>query len=159
MSNAEIASDVMAAGNYSYRARCNAGDGYMLIGDAFAFVDPVFSSGVLLAMTSGADGADVAHAWLNDKRAGLHRARLAERRMRHGMDRLNWLIYRINDPVLRYLLMNPSNRLHVRDGLVSVLAGNLESDAATFLPLLAFRTLFWLLSLARRAGFGPAMAT
>ena len=58
------------------------------------------------------------------------------------MDRLNWLIYRINDPVLRHLLMNPSNRLRMRDGLVSVLAGNLESDAATFLPLLAFRTAF-----------------
>ena len=31
---------------------CNAVDGYLMIGDAFAFLDPVFSSGVLLAMAS-----------------------------------------------------------------------------------------------------------
>ena len=42
----------MTAGNYSYRARTAWGDGYLLIGDAFGFIDPVFSSGVMLAMTS-----------------------------------------------------------------------------------------------------------
>ena len=37
-----------------------------MIGDAFAFVDPVFSSGVMLAMTAGELGADVANTWLDD---------------------------------------------------------------------------------------------
>lgn len=48
---------------FSYRARYCAGDGLVLAGDAFAFLDPVFSSGVFLALKSGelaADAIDVA---------------------------------------------------------------------------------------------------
>ena len=58
MQEAEMASEVMTAGNYSYRARASWGEGYMMIGDAFAFIDPVFSSGVMLAMTAGELGAE-----------------------------------------------------------------------------------------------------
>jgi flavin-dependent dehydrogenase len=36
-----------------------SGDGFLLIGDAYAFVDPVFSSGVYLAMQSATKGADL----------------------------------------------------------------------------------------------------
>ena len=51
MTLAELASEVITTGNYSYCARSACGEGYFMIGDAFAFIDPVFSSGVLLAMT------------------------------------------------------------------------------------------------------------
>ena len=51
-------------GDYCYRARHCASDGLLLIGDAFAFLDPVFSSGVLLALKSGEFGADAADAAL-----------------------------------------------------------------------------------------------
>jgi flavin-dependent dehydrogenase len=159
MRDAQMVSEVMTAGNYSYRARRGVGENYMLIGDAYGFVDPVFSSGVLLAMTSGSYGAEVAETWLEDQRAGARRAREVERRLRAAMDRLNWLIYRINDPVLRHMLLSPTNRFRMRDGLVSVLAGNIEQSMSTFLPVLAFRTTWRILSLARRAGIGPAMAT
>ena len=40
-------------GEYSYRSRHCAADGLVLVGDAFAFLDPVFSSGVFLALRSG----------------------------------------------------------------------------------------------------------
>ena len=40
-------------GEYSYRSRYCAADGLILVGDAFAFLDPVFSSGVFLALRSG----------------------------------------------------------------------------------------------------------
>jgi flavin-dependent dehydrogenase len=43
---------------YSYRARQAAGDGWALVGDAFGFLDPLYSSGVLLALVSGARAAD-----------------------------------------------------------------------------------------------------
>jgi len=43
----------------------------------------------------------------------------------HAMQRVSWLIYRINTPALRHLLMGPKNALRMRDGLVSLLAGNL----------------------------------
>ena len=119
----------MTAGNYSYRANVSWGEGYMMIGDAFAFVDPVFSSGVMLAMTAGELGADVANTWLDDPAAGRKLARQSERQLCRTMDRLSWLIYRINSPVLRGMLMAPRNCFRMRDGLVSVLAGNLDDRA------------------------------
>jgi flavin-dependent dehydrogenase len=44
--------------DYSYRATANAGDGWVMIGDAYAFLDPLYSSGVLLALRSGEMAAD-----------------------------------------------------------------------------------------------------
>lgn len=51
-------------GDYSYRSRYCAADGLLLAGDAFAFLDPVFSSGVFLALRSGEMAADAADAAL-----------------------------------------------------------------------------------------------
>jgi flavin-dependent dehydrogenase len=53
-------------GEYSYRSRHCAADGIVLAGDAFAFLDPVFSSGVMLALRSGELAADAADAALTD---------------------------------------------------------------------------------------------
>jgi flavin-dependent dehydrogenase len=152
MRAAELASEVMAAGNYSYRARPSWGQGYMMIGDAFAFVDPVFSSGVMLAMTAGELGADVADAWLDDPATGRRLAQRSERQLCRTMDRLSWLIYRINTPVLRNMLMSPNNSFRMRDGLVSVLAGNLEDRPEFRAPILAFRIAYYLLSMLDRLG-------
>ena len=54
-------------GEYSYRSQFCAADGLLLAGDAFAFLDPVFSSGVLLALRSGELAADAADAALKDR--------------------------------------------------------------------------------------------
>jgi flavin-dependent dehydrogenase len=53
-------------GEYSYRSRYCAADGLILAGDAFAFLDPVFSSGVCLALRSGELAGDAADAALAD---------------------------------------------------------------------------------------------
>jgi flavin-dependent dehydrogenase len=47
-----------ATKDYSYRSKQVAGDGWVLIGDAFGFLDPLYSSGVLLALKSGQLAAD-----------------------------------------------------------------------------------------------------
>jgi flavin-dependent dehydrogenase len=47
-----------ATKDYSYRSREVAGDGWVLVGDAFGFLDPLYSSGVLLALKSGEMAAD-----------------------------------------------------------------------------------------------------
>jgi flavin-dependent dehydrogenase len=152
MRRAELVSAVTTTGNYSYRASSAWGDGYLMIGDAFGFIDPVFSSGVMLAMTGAVLGADVAAAWLDDPRAARALARRSQAQMCRAMDSIGWLIYRINTPVLREMFMRPNNRLRMRDGLVSVLAGNLHSLPGSRLPLLAFRTAYYLLSFARLFG-------
>ncbi len=157
MRAAELVSEVTATGNYSYRSSAAWGEGWMLIGDAFGFLDPVFSSGVLLAMASAEMGAAVADAWLDDPAAGRALARRSERRLRRSMDELSWLIRRINDPVLRHMFLHPTNRFRMRDGLVSVLAGHFLYERPGYgLPLAAFKAAFYLLSGARRMGLGMA---
>ena len=78
LANAQLIGTATATGNYSYQAERMSGKNYILLGDAFTFIDPVFSSGVLLAMTAGEIGAEVAIRWLEDPKAGLSMARKAE---------------------------------------------------------------------------------
>ena len=52
------------AKEYSYRSRQVAGDGWVLVGDALGFLDPLYSSGILLALKSGALAADAIHSGL-----------------------------------------------------------------------------------------------
>lgn len=55
-------SPVHVLSDFSYNAKVCAGDGWVLIGDAFTFLDPMYSSGVLLALKSGELAADAIHA-------------------------------------------------------------------------------------------------
>ncbi len=56
--NARRASGYFATKDYSYRATTVAGDGWVLVGDAWGFLDPLYSSGLLLALRSGEMAAD-----------------------------------------------------------------------------------------------------
>lgn len=58
LSQGEQFGEYWVTGEYSYRSRYCADDGLLLVGDAFAFLDPVFSSGVFLALKSGEMAAD-----------------------------------------------------------------------------------------------------
>ena len=150
LAGATRCSKVTATGNYSYRAARSWDENICLIGDAFAFVDPMFSSGVLMAMTAGELGAGTADAWLDDPARGRVMARRAERRLAGAIDRISWLIYRINDPVMRGLFLSPRNTLRMRDGLVSLLAGNLDRDLRGALPVLAFKCVYRVAQAAER---------
>ena len=152
MRDAELISEVVSTGNFSYDAATSWGEGWMMIGDAFAFLDPVFSSGVLLAMTSAERGAEVADAWLEDPARARALARRMERDMRQAMARIAWLIYRINTPALRLLFMAPRNLFRMRDGLVSLLAGNLRGSWRSVLPVLAFKSIYYVTTALLRLG-------
>ena len=56
LAQAELVSKVEATGNFSYISKRCHGANYLMLGDAYAFIDPVFSSGVWLAMHSGRGG-------------------------------------------------------------------------------------------------------
>jgi flavin-dependent dehydrogenase len=58
IATAERTGPFRAAKEYSYRSREVAGDGWVLVGDAFGFLDPLYSSGILLALKSAACAAD-----------------------------------------------------------------------------------------------------
>ncbi|MBA4030656.1 MAG: NAD(P)/FAD-dependent oxidoreductase [Planctomyces sp.] len=61
---AERCDQFRAAKEYSYRAKQAAGNGWVLVGDAYGFLDPLYSSGVLLAVKSGSLAADAVHQGL-----------------------------------------------------------------------------------------------
>src|SRR5262249_38982321 len=81
-----------AAKEYSYRSRKAAGDGWVLAGDAFGFLDPLYSSGVLLALTSGSMAADAVVDGL--ARGDTSAAQLGrwEAEFTRGMDRMRRLV-------------------------------------------------------------------
>ena len=58
MAKATRVTGYFATRDYSYRAKEVAGNGWVLVGDAFGFLDPLYSSGVLLALKSGEMAAD-----------------------------------------------------------------------------------------------------
>jgi flavin-dependent dehydrogenase len=58
MDNAQRCGPVHVLSDFSYRATRCAGDGWVLVGDAFGFLDPMYSSGVFLALKSGEGAAD-----------------------------------------------------------------------------------------------------
>src|SRR5688572_18642484 len=58
IANARRVTGHFATKDYSYRSKQVAGDGWVLVGDAFGFLDPLYSSGVLLALRSGEQAAD-----------------------------------------------------------------------------------------------------
>ncbi|SHJ87531.1 hypothetical protein SAMN02745194_03611 [Roseomonas rosea] len=159
--NAEIVSDIYSTANYSYRATSGSGEGYLMIGDAFGFVDPMFSTGVLMAMTAGELGAEAADRWLRDPLRGAAACRAVNKELARAMDRIGWLIYRINDPVMRSLFMSPKNTLWMRDGIINMLAGNLAGgrfgDPRAIVPILSFKAVYHVMSWLHRHGMGPEM--
>jgi flavin-dependent dehydrogenase len=84
--------------DFSYAASRAAGDGWMLVGDAFCFLDPIYSSGVRLALSSAELAADTA---LDAFAAGDFSAvRLArhEPRLRAGIHAFRKLVYAFYNP-------------------------------------------------------------
>lgn len=64
LDGAERVEPFRVAKEYSYRSKQVAGDGWVLVGDALGFLDPLYSSGILLALKSGALAADAIHTGL-----------------------------------------------------------------------------------------------
>jgi flavin-dependent dehydrogenase len=128
--NAKLAADAQATGNYSYSSSQMAGDGYLLIGDAYAFVDPVFSSGVYLAMQGAVRGADYVDAVLKDPDRQTELAAALKQSMHKEISAFCWFIYRFNSPALHKLLMSSDEQnLHpikqkMKSAVISVLAGD-----------------------------------
>ncbi len=143
LAHAERMTPVEATGNFSYSASRNHGANYLMLGDAYAFVDPVFSSGVWLAMNSGVVGADTVDACLRDPAAAPAALRRFDRVMRHGPRHFSWFIYRMTNPIMRDFFMYPKNVFRVKEALLSVLAGDIFGKTPIWRSLLVFKALYY----------------
>jgi flavin-dependent dehydrogenase len=144
---------VEAVGDFEYQVDPIAGDGWVVIGDAGAFVDPVFSSGVHLAVTGARRASRAAAAALANGR--LPRARDFARYVRRSRASLrvySMFIHAWYDPAFRAVFMRPAHgRLGVellKREVLSVLAGA-ELPAWRALP--SIRVLLWIARFSRAA--------
>ena len=154
MSKAKLIDDeVRVTGNYSYEATRIGGKGWMLVGDAFVFLDPVFSSGVYLATSGAEQTATLVNEVLDHPERERQLQRKLERRMRAGMSRFAFFIYRFNSPVMRHLFQNPRNDWQVEQGVISMLAGDLFDSWPVRLRLYLFRVIYAVNALGRWRAF------
>jgi flavin-dependent dehydrogenase len=89
-------------GEYSYRSRHCASEGLLLIGDAFAFLDPVFSSGVFLALRSGEMAADAVDAALEAGDCSARQFREYGEQLCKGIESMRRLVYTFYDHEFRF---------------------------------------------------------
>ena len=148
LKGAELVSDVEATGNFSYVCDRTHGTNWLLLGDAYAFIDPVFSSGVMLAMNSAFAGADAVDACLRHPDMAAQALQEFDRLIKHGPKEFSWFIYRVTNPTMRDLFMSPRNVFRVKEALLSVLAGDIFGKTPIWRSVLAFKAIYYLASLA-----------
>ena len=142
-----IGNEVRVTGNYSYDSTRMGGPGWVLVGDAFAFIDPVFSSGVYLAMSGAEQAAKVVDAALREPAAEMALLRKLEKRQRTGMDRFSFFIYRFNGPVMRQMFSHPNNTWQLEQGVISMLAGDLFDAPKVLWRLKLFKLVYGIIGL------------
>lgn len=90
--------DYYLISEYSHHARHCGSDGLLLVGDAFAFLDPVFSSGLMLALKSGVLAGDEVHKAILAKDFSPARFSGYATQMRQGVENMRKLVYAFYDP-------------------------------------------------------------
>ncbi|HEX9941205.1 MAG TPA: NAD(P)/FAD-dependent oxidoreductase [Thermoanaerobaculia bacterium] len=141
---------VQATRDFSYRSSRIAGDGWVLVGDAFGFLDPIYSSGVLLALKSGelaADSIDAALAAgdLSGARLGAHGPRFAA-----GMEAMRKLVYAFYEQdfsFAKFLARHPEHRLNI----IHLLVGNVDHPTEGL-----FDAMSWMVRFPEEAPLLPA---
>ena len=109
--------------DFSYTSRQGAGDGWVLVGDALGFIDPVYSSGVYLALKSGEMGADAIHAALAQGDVSGEALGNWQAKYRGGVESFRKLVYAFYSPEFsfaKFLKAHPQ----YHSNLVDILIGN-----------------------------------
>jgi FADH2-dependent halogenase len=134
--------------DYSYIARTMAGDRWVAVGDSAAFLDPIFSTGVLLAMQGGLEAAEAIDAGLRAGDLSAGRFASYERRVRRRYHYFRRFVVGFYDPYFRRLLFRRSRWLGIYEAVLSALAGNWRPSLGTrlriqlFFAIIAVRRLF-----------------
>lgn len=147
LKDAQLVNEVEATGNFSYVSERNHGPNYVMLGDAYAFIDPVFSSGVLLAMNSGLLAAEAIDTCLRDPAAAPAALKRFDRLMKHGPKHFSWFIYRVTNPIMRDFFMYPKNIFRVKEALLSVLAGDIFGMTPIWRSIWIFKLLYYFANL------------
>ncbi len=118
--NAQQFGGYRATKDFSYKSSQVAGPGWVLVGDAFGFLDPIYSSGVFLALKSGEMAADaVTEGLATGDLSGQQLGKWGDEFLK-GMERMKRLVYAFYDGVSfgKLIRDNPHCQRHVTDLLV-----------------------------------------
>ena len=107
--------------DYSYRSKHNAGNGFIIIGDAYGFLDPIYSSGVLLALKMAELAADAIHDAFNHDDFSAERLGQYQAKLDRGIESMRKLVYAFyNDgfSFAGFLRKYPDERVHIINLLI-----------------------------------------
>lgn len=154
MKNARRVTQVYARKDFSFRMSRLVARNCALVGDAAGFLDPIFSTGVFMAMKS----ADLAAAAVVER---LHKGSMAgleryEREMQRGLDKYLQFIEHFYDRDFLEVFLQPSERWGILTAVVGVLAGNIFETRDHRFKLALF---FLLVKLQKwRGGIAPRIS-
>lgn len=151
LAGSQRTTDVKAIADYSYRTSSWSGDGFCLIGDAACFLDPVFSTGVLMAMTSAELAAETVDQSLRSKgRIDARDFRRFERIYKRGVARFAQFVHGFYEPAMLETFYTQAPNKWIERAVTTVLGGGVffPSYKARFFTL-TFRMCVGLTSMAQ----------
>ncbi|MSQ94336.1 MAG: NAD(P)/FAD-dependent oxidoreductase [Gemmataceae bacterium] len=126
LAKAKRVTGYFATKDYSYRSKQVAGDGWVLVGDAFGFLDPLYSSGVLLALKSGELAADAIAEGLSKNDVSAAQLGKWGEMFNRGVDRMRRLVCEYYDGFSfgKFVKSFP----HLKNTVTDLLIGDLFTD-------------------------------
>ncbi len=152
MAGATRVADVHATGNYAYECTRMNGPCWTLLGDAYSFVDPMFSSGVFLALHGAEKCAETVDGILREPAKEKRLQQKFEKHLETGLDEFKWFIYRFTSPTMKHLFANRRDVLGVERAVVSMLSGDVFDNAASVRRRLRIFRLIYALTSVGMAG-------
>ena len=149
LAGAKRVSEARHEADYSYLSETHVGDRWLLVGDAAAFLDPVFSTGVLLGMEGGVQAAELVHEGLSAGDLSRARFRPLESAQIRRYEHFKRFVIGFYTPSFRAVFFRPTSRFGTVEAVLSILAGNWKPSLATRLRVELF---FLIISLQRRFG-------
>lgn len=123
--------DYYITNEYTFHSRHCGCEGLLLVGDSFAFLDPVFSSGLMLAFKSGVMAGDLVHEALVQRDFAPRRFAGYAQAMREGLENMRKLIYAFYNPDFSFRLITDKYP-HLAGDITDCLSGDVNKD---FSPL------------------------
>jgi flavin-dependent dehydrogenase len=144
MTHARRASEVYVEADFSYRSARLRGDRWLLAGDAAGFIDPIFSSGVFLAVFSGERCADVLNDILDHPRKARRLFASYERAVNRAMDIYLRFVNAWYTKEFIEVFLSPRNVLGLAPAVNAVLGGNVGNSFPIRWRMWVFYFLVWL---------------
>ena len=113
--------------DYSYRSKYNAGNGFIIIGDAYGFLDPIYSSGVLLALKMAELAADAIHDGFKHNDFSAVRLGQFQKKLDQGIESMRKLVYAFYHDgfsFAQFLRKYPEQRVNI----INLLIGDVFRD-------------------------------